>query len=90
MREDALLHPGQPDRVELEALRGVQRHQRDAVSSFGGVRVAHQRELLEESEQRRVGRALLELRRGGGERREQVRAISGLAVGEAATKGPGR
>ena len=29
VREDAVLQPGQEDRVELQALRGVQRHQRD-------------------------------------------------------------
>ena len=52
VREDAVLQAGQEDDRELQALGGVQRHQRDHAGVVAGDRdlvgVGHQRDLLEE------------------------------------------
>src|SRR5437763_2803476 len=80
VREDALFHPGEPHRIELESLGRMQRHQRDAVSSFGGVGIADERELFEKAEQGRVGRPFVELRRGGGERGNRIGAVAWFVV----------
>src|SRR5205823_10412109 len=50
------------------------------VSSFGGIGIADERELLEKAEQRRVGRAFVQLRRGGGERGNRIGAVAWLVV----------
>ena len=50
VREDALLQAADEDDVELEALGGVQRDERDPVAVAGvGILVGHQRRLLEQA-----------------------------------------
>src|SRR2546427_8900822 len=78
--EDALLESSHPDRVELEALRGVQRHQRDPISPAGGVRVSDERELLEETEPRGVRAPVLVVRSGRREGGERVGTVAGWIV----------
>ena len=51
--EDAVLHPGEEHRVELEPLRRVERHQRDPALAGLRVGLGHQADLLEERLQRR-------------------------------------
>ena len=59
MREDALLHADQVDGAELEALRVVDRHQRDERAlAADRVLVGVERDLLEEGGERRLGRVL--------------------------------
>src|SRR2546427_13171355 len=70
--EDALLESGHPDRVELEALRGVQRHQRDPISPAGGVRVSDAPELLEGPGRGGVRAPVLVVRRGRREAAERI------------------
>ena len=49
MGEQSLFHSRQEHDGELESLRGVDRHQRDAALGVGeGVGVGHERRLLEE------------------------------------------
>ena len=65
MREDAVLHAREEDDRELQALGGVQRHQRDDAAVLTCVRdlvaVGDERDLLHEVGQRAVRRGLLEL-----------------------------
>ena len=78
--KDPLLEAGHPDGVELEALRGVQRHQRDPISPAGGVRVPDERELLEEPEQGGVRAPVLVVRSGRREGGEGVGTVAGWIV----------
>ena len=60
MGEDALLHPRDEDGAELEALRGVERDQRDRVGvGLVGVLVGDEGRLLEEPVERVVGRQVV-------------------------------
>src|SRR5207248_2289535 len=60
--KDALLEARHPYRVELQPLRGMQGHERDALASFGRIGIADQGEPLEEPEQRTRGTVLYDLR----------------------------
>src|SRR5439155_26780607 len=68
VREDALLHPDHEDGAELEALRVVQREQRDeALLAAHRVLVGVERDLLQEARQARLLRRLLVLARDADE-----------------------
>ena len=75
MREDPLLHPDQVDGAELEALRVVQRHQRDERGvAADRVLVGVERDLLQEGREGRVLRLLAPLARDRDELLEVLHA----------------
>ena len=68
MREDPLLHPDHEDALELEALRVVERHERDErLTVAQRVLVGVERDLLEEVREARLGRGGLVLLRDADE-----------------------
>ena len=89
MREDAVLHAGEEHDRELQALGGVQGHQRDDALVLVGdlVGVGDQRDLLEEVGERAVGRGLLELAGHRDELREVLHPGLVLRVGARAQLG---
>src|SRR6185436_11147796 len=64
VREDALLHPDEEDRAELEALSVVERHESDeAALLLDGVLIGEERNLLQKLREGRALRILLVLAR---------------------------
>src|SRR4051812_15375839 len=79
VREDPLLHPDQVDDAELEALRVVERHERDERGvAADRVLVGVERDLLEEGREGRVLRLLAPLARDRDELLEVLHAALGL------------
>ena len=81
VREEVLLHADHEDRVELEALRVVQRHQRDVAARSSvdqRVGVGDQRDLLQEAGERRLLGARVVLARDADELLQVLDAARGL------------
>ncbi len=79
VREDALLHPDREDRLELQPLRVVERHERDeAPIVVDRVLVRDQRDVLQEAGQARFVRLLAVLPRDADELLEVLDAAARL------------